>query len=172
MQRHAPIPRFAALPILLLSTMLLMVGCGEGASPPEGITFGPDVLPTDLTYAPELGVDFSEMEQTSGGVWIRDVVEGDGEEAVPGRQIRVHYTGYFPDGSSFDSSRGGDAGFSFPLGAGRVIPGWDDGVAGMRVGGERILVIPWDMAYGPPGAGGVIPPYAILVFEVELLEVE
>ncbi len=164
--------RASCLAVLLLVPILSLAGCGEGASPPEGITFGPDVMPTDLTYASELQVDFDEMEQTSGGVWVRDLVVGDGEEAVPGRQVRVHYTGFFPDGSSFDSSRGGDSGFTFPLGGGRVIPGWDDGVAGMREGGERVLVIPWDMAYGPPGAGGVIPPYAILVFEVELLEVQ
>jgi len=170
--RSLPSPRSLARFIVVPLLAAVLAACGGDSPPPEETAFGPAISPTDLSYAPELGVDFEEMEQTERGVWLRDVVTGEGDEAVPGRGVRVHYTGFFPDGSSFDTSRGGDAGFRFPLGQGRVIPGWDDGVAGMRVGGERILVIPWDMAYGPSGAGGVIPPYAVLVFEVELLEVE
>lgn len=103
---------------------------------------------------------------------------GDGAEAVPGVMVTVHYTGWLfdpgaPDnkGQKFDSSRDRGDPFVFPLGAGRVIAGWDHGVAGMKVGGQRTLIIPAEMGYGARGAGGVIPPNATLVFDVELLAV-
>lgn len=102
---------------------------------------------------------------------VEDVVVGTGEEAVAGNKVTVHYTGTFEDGTQFDSSVGRGP-FSFPLGAGRVIKGWDLGVAGMKVGGKRKLTIPGHLAYGERGAGGVIPPNATLLFDVELLSVE
>ncbi|MDE2427855.1 MAG: FKBP-type peptidyl-prolyl cis-trans isomerase [Burkholderiales bacterium] len=102
---------------------------------------------------------------------------GTGTEAQPGNTVSVHYTGWLYDslapkehGAQFDSSRSGSP-FSFPLGAGRVIKGWDQGVAGMKVGGKRTLIIPPSLAYGSRGAGGVIPPNATLIFDVELIEV-
>jgi len=108
----------------------------------------------------------------------QDAKVGTGTEAVPGRQVRVHYTGWLYDersadhkGRKFDSSRDRNDPFPFRLGAGEVIPGWDQGVAGMRVGGQRTLTIPADLGYGSQGAGGVIPPNATLVFDVELLDV-
>ena len=107
-----------------------------------------------------------------------DTVVGKGKEAVSGRTVDVNYTGWLHDpkapnqrGKQFDSSVGRGP-FSFPLGAGRVIPGWDQGVAGMKVGGKRTLVIPPELGYGSRGAGGVIPPNATLVFDVELLDVK
>ena len=107
-----------------------------------------------------------------------DTVVGKGKEAIAGKTVVVHYTGWLHDasakekrGKQFDSSVGRGP-FSFPLGAGRVIKGWDEGVAGMKVGGKRTLVIPPEMGYGARGAGGVIPPNATLVFDVELLEVK
>ncbi|MBQ0960713.1 FKBP-type peptidyl-prolyl cis-trans isomerase [Ideonella sp. 4Y11] len=107
-----------------------------------------------------------------------DVTVGDGAEATAGRQVTVHYTGWLfdesaPDnrGRKFDSSKDRNDPFRFPLGGGRVIRGWDDGVQGMKVGGTRVLVIPPHLGYGPRGAGGVIPPNATLVFEVQLLGV-
>ena len=107
-----------------------------------------------------------------------DVVVGDGAEAVAGRQVTVHYTGWLFDesapqqrGRKFDSSKDRNDPFRFHLGAGMVIRGWDDGVQGMKVGGTRVLVIPPHLGYGPRGAGGVIPPNATLVFEVQLLGV-
>jgi FKBP-type peptidyl-prolyl cis-trans isomerase FkpA len=107
-----------------------------------------------------------------------DTVVGKGKEAVAGKTVEVHYTGWLHDpaaknkrGKQFDSSVGRGP-FSFPLGAGRVIKGWDEGVAGMKVGGKRTLVIPPEMGYGARGAGGVIPPNATLVFDVELLDVK
>ena len=102
---------------------------------------------------------------------IEDTVIGTGEEAKAGQSVTVHYTGMFPDGRKFDSSLDRRDPFVFMLGAGMVIKGWDDGVQGMKVGGKRKLTVPPHMGYGERGAGGVIPPNATLVFEVELLSV-
>jgi peptidylprolyl isomerase/FKBP-type peptidyl-prolyl cis-trans isomerase FkpA len=102
---------------------------------------------------------------------IEDVVIGEGDEAIAGREVTVHYTGWLTDGTKFDSSKDRSQPFSFPLGAGHVIKGWDEGVQGMKVGGKRKLTIPPQLGYGARGAGGVIPPNATLVFEVELLSV-
>jgi FKBP-type peptidyl-prolyl cis-trans isomerase len=105
------------------------------------------------------------------GLVIEDVVVGSGPEATgPGQFVTVHYTGWLTDGTEFDSSRRRDEPFGFPLGVGYVIPGWDQGVVGMRVGGKRKLTIPPELGYGSRGAGGVIPPDATLVFEVELVD--
>ena len=103
---------------------------------------------------------------------IDDTVIGTGATATTGKMVHVHYTGMFPDGKVFDSSLPRNEAFSFPLGAGHVIRGWDEGVAGMKVGGKRKLTVPPHLGYGAKGAGGVIPPNATLVFEVELLGVE
>ena len=103
---------------------------------------------------------------------IEDITVGTGDEAVAGKKVTVHYTGTLTDGTKFDSSKDRDVPFSFNLGKGEVIQGWDQGVAGMKVGGVRILTIPPDLGYGAAGAGGVIPPNATLIFEVELVGVE
>ena len=103
------------------------------------------------------------------GLEIEDQVVGDGDEAVAGQTVEVHYTGWLTDGTKFDSSHDRNQTFSFKLGGGQVIAGWDQGVAGMKIGGTRKLTIPPDMGYGERGAGGVIPPNATLVFKVELI---
>lgn len=108
---------------------------------------------------------------TPSGLIIEDFVVGDGAAATPGQYVTVHYTGWLTDGRKFDSSKDRNDPFEFPLGAGHVIRGWDEGVAGMKVGGTRKLTIPPQLGYGARGAGGVIPPNATLVFEVELLAV-
>jgi FKBP-type peptidyl-prolyl cis-trans isomerase FkpA len=109
---------------------------------------------------------------TASGLIIEELVVGSGEEAVAGQYVTVHYTGWLTDGSKFDSSKDRGDPFEFPLGAGHVIKGWDEGVQGMKIGGSRKLTIPANLGYGARGAGGVIPPNATLVFEVELLGVE
>ena len=110
-----------------------------------------------------------QEQTTPSGLRYIDYGGGSGDAAMPGDRVAVHYTGTFEDGRKFDSSRDRGQPFEFGLGQGQVIKGWDEGVAGMRVGDKRRLIIPGDLAYGSRGAGGVIPPNATLVFEVELL---
>ncbi len=100
---------------------------------------------------------------------IEDQIVGEGEEAVAGQTVEVHYTGWLTDGTKFDSSHDRNQTFSFKLGGGQVIAGWDQGVAGMKIGGTRKLTIPAELGYGERGAGGVIPPGATLIFKVELI---
>jgi FKBP-type peptidyl-prolyl cis-trans isomerase FkpA len=108
---------------------------------------------------------------TKSGLIYEDHSKGEGATAKSGDTVLVHYTGWLTNGRKFDSSLDRNEPFSFVLGRGNVIAGWDEGVEGMQVGGRRTLTIPPDLGYGPYGAGGVIPPNATLVFEVELLEV-
>jgi len=122
-------------------------------------------------------VDYSVAD--SGGFTKIDVIIGTGKNATPGKNVSVHYTGWLFDefavnnkGEKFDSSRDRPGNFTFPLGVGRVIKGWDQGVKGMKVGGQRTLIIPSSMGYGTRGAGNTIPPNATLVFDVELMEVQ
>jgi FKBP-type peptidyl-prolyl cis-trans isomerase FkpA len=106
------------------------------------------------------------------GLIIEDLTLGEGAAAQSGQRVTVHYTGWLTDGEKFDSSKDRDDPFQFSLGGGRVIKGWDEGVQGMKVGGSRRLTIPPALGYGARGAGGVIPPNATLVFEIELLSVD
>jgi FKBP-type peptidyl-prolyl cis-trans isomerase FkpA len=115
------------------------------------------------------------LTTTASGLQFEDVTIGSGDEAKAGDHVSVHYTGWLYDngaaGRKFDSSRDRAQPFEFPLAAGHVIRGWDEGVQGMRIGGTRRLIIPAELGYGARGAGGVIPPNATLLFEVELLAV-
>jgi FKBP-type peptidyl-prolyl cis-trans isomerase FkpA len=111
------------------------------------------------------------MSTTPSGLVIEDVTVGEGAVAAAGQKVTVHYTGWLTNGTKFDSSMDRNDPFVFPLGGGRVIKGWDEGVQGMKVGGKRKLTIPPALGYGARGAGGAIPPNATLVFEVELLGV-
>ena len=115
--------------------------------------------------------DLKSPTTTPSGLQFEDLKVGAGASPGPGATAVVHYTGWLTNGTKFDSSLDRGKPFSFPVGQGRVIRGWDEGVATMKVGGKRKLVIPPDLGYGARGAGGVIPPNATLVFEVELLEV-
>jgi peptidylprolyl isomerase/FKBP-type peptidyl-prolyl cis-trans isomerase FkpA len=113
-----------------------------------------------------------QNEITQNELKIEDLVVGTGTEAVSGKSVTVHYTGTLTDGTKFDSSKDRGEPFTFNLGAGEVIKGWDQGVVGMKVGGKRKLTIPSELGYGTQGAGGVIPPNATLIFEIELLGVK
>ena len=117
-------------------------------------------------------MESADTRVTASGLKITELNLGDGAEAAAGQTVVVHYRGTLENGKQFDASYDRVTPFSFPLGAGRVIKGWDEGVVGMKVGGKRKLVIPPDLAYGSRGAGGVIPPNATLTFEVELLDVQ
>ncbi|MFT3757234.1 MAG: FKBP-type peptidyl-prolyl cis-trans isomerase [Pseudoxanthomonas sp.] len=141
------------LPAWLLAATLLLSACAPAPKP-------------------YIGGDVAELQRI-------DTTVGDGAEATPGHKVTVHYTGWLyqqdaadKHGEKFDSSHDRDQPFTFALGGGQVIRGWDEGVAGMRVGGKRTLLIPATDGYGAKGAGGVIPPGASLVFDVELLGVE
>jgi len=123
------------------------------------------------TFAPSLGVNLAEMNKTPTGLYWKDIVVGTGPEAVSGSTAVVDYTGWLPDARQFDSSKNSGKPYTFVIGQGMVIAGWDQGVAGMRKGGRRLVVIPPELGYGATGAGGLIPPNATLVFDLELRDV-
>lgn len=131
-------------------------------------------LDADLDNVPAEATDAMTEETlttTDSGLQYVDVTEGTGAMPQSGQRVTVHYTGTLEDGTKFDSSRDRGRPFTFQIGVGQVIKGWDEGVATMRVGGQRKLVIPAELGYGSRGAGGVIPPNATLLFDVELLRI-
>jgi len=163
--------------IRLLSSPLLKNVCASLALAASAALLSAFALPSAAQTPITQGN--SKLDATPNDLQKIEVKQGTGTEAISGKAVVVHYTGWLYDttkpnshGAKFDSSRDRNEPFGFVLGAGRVIKGWDDGVAGMKVGGQRTLVIPPQMGYGARGAGGVIPPNATLIFDVELLEVK
>lgn len=129
------------------------------------------LLATNIKTTKE-NIDMENSVTTSSGLKYVDLQEGDGASPSKGQTVIVHYTGTLEDGKKFDSSRDRNQPFSFKIGIGQVIKGWDEGVGSMKVGGRRQLIIPSELGYGSRGAGGVIPPNATLFFDVELLDIK
>lgn len=155
--------------------LVLAGGCSSPVASPAGSSPPAPVLetsgrPEDLTFAPALGVDLQRMTRTASGLYYQDLLVGRGAAAASGQRVQVGYTGWLADGAMFDQSPPARP-FGFALGRGQVIPGWDEGVAGMRTGGRRLLVIPPNLAYGRRSPGAGIPPNATLIFDVRLVKV-
>lgn len=129
------------------------------------------LLATNIKVNKE-NIDMDNAIKTSSGLQYIDIQEGNGASPSKGQTVVVHYTGTLEDGKKFDSSRDRNQPFSFKIGVGQVIKGWDEGVGSMKVGGRRQLIIPSELGYGSRGAGGVIPPNATLIFDVELLDLK
>ena len=148
--------------LLVLPMAFVLAACGNASGPTEPLT--------NDDFVGFLNVDLSAMTRTRSGLYLQDLQVGTGDEAVAGVTVSVHFEGWLPDGTKFDSSRDREA-FIFQLGDARLLAGWNEGVVGMRVGGIRKLVIPPALAYGPAGAPPTIPGNATLVFDIELLVV-
>ncbi len=160
---------------LVVCTLFLACGGEPDASESSASEMQPESTaqrPSLPEFAESLEVDLAQMQQSATGLYTLDVEEGTGLAAKEGHVVTVHYTGWLPTGESFDSSRDRGEPFSFQLGRRDVIPGWEQGVRGMRIGTVRRLVIPPALAYGQRGVPGAIPPNAYLVFEVELLDIK
>lgn len=140
---------------------LALAACSDGTAP--------DIAHT--TFASSLNVDLSSMTQTASGLYYKDLVTGTGGVVATGQQVAIHYVGNLPNGTQFDANTAPTAPFSFRLGTGQVIAGFDQGVAGMRVGGRRQLIIPPALGYGAQTVGS-IPPNSILVFTVDVVSAQ
>jgi peptidylprolyl isomerase len=153
------------------ATLVSITGCTKCSKSSDSANNQSGQTPADAVGGSQVNAGQS-ADQAGGQLEIVEITSGNGAEAVDGKRVTVHYTGTLENGTKFDSSVDRNVPFTFTLGQGQVIAGWDQGVKGMKVGGKRKLVIPPQLGYGEKGVGGVIPPNAKLLFEVELLKVE
>lgn len=170
-----PARRSAARALAAATLLALVAACHRGRDAGADSTGAPaapmNPEPAQNAYAPALGVDLSTFTALPSGVLYRDETVGTGAEAKYNTRARVHYTGWLPTGRQFGSSRERGEPFEFVIGAHEVIRGWEEGVAGMKAGGRRKLVVPAVLGYGRYGSPPDVPPNAVLVFDVELLGV-
>lgn len=138
---------------------------------PDSCAGTPEAVPSVIAGVPTVPPD-AKMVTTPSGLQYVDLKVGSGGAAKAGQTATVNYTGWLTDGKKFDASSDHGQAFSFPLGSGQVIKGWDEGVVNMQIGGERLLIVPQSLGYGPRGAGGVIPPCATLIFDVQLVSLK
>jgi peptidylprolyl isomerase len=162
---------FLSFVVIVGFGLLLILSNILGISTPPTAIASP--VPVTSTNSPDSNkMNLDQAVTTASGLQYIDETVGTGASPSKGQNVVVHYTGTLEDGSKFDSSRDRNQPFSFKIGVGQVIKGWDEGVGSMKVGGRRTLIIPSDLAYGSRGAGGVIPPNATLIFDVELLDIK
>src|SRR5512139_718446 len=169
-------PSFTAMRFSIPILILALAACSRetpGPSPAVQQAIGTALAvapPEELNYHPDLKVEIAAMRKLPTGILVQDLAPGEGDTVAPGNTVTGRYTGWLPDGTRFDGNEDGEP-IRFKVGVGMVIPGWDDGLIGMRAGGKRKLVIPPDQGYGPDGSGP-IPPNATLVFDVEVVSRE
>lgn len=173
-RRVTSIVRWPLLAGALFAALLVACGGDDEQAAPATSTAQAEgtAVAASEGNAPGVPVLTGQVQRTSTGLGYIDEQVGDGATPQRGQQVSVHYTGWLTSGKKFDSSRDRGQPFVFPVGAGRVIAGWDEGVATMKVGGKRRLIIPANLGYGARGAGATIPPNAVLIFDVELLGVQ
>ena len=161
--------RLLLVSVALIASLVVFAACGDDGEE--------EILPAITPPATEPATEGvpplvqGEVTVTDSGLQIIEIEAGSGDEAVAGQTVSIHYTGYLADGTKFDSSLDRGQPLTFVLGAGQMIPGFDEGVAGMKVGDKRRLILPPDLAYGPQGRPPLIPPNAELTFDVELMEI-
>ena len=157
-------------PVVLAAVLLTACARGEepAAEAPQGVEFPPELAePQLLSYHPDLEVDITAMRRRASGLWLQDLEPGEGDTVKAGALVSINYTGWLHDGTLVETNAD-RVPFSFRVGIGDMLAGWDEGIVGMRAGGKRKLILPYQLGFGEMGEGE-IPPFAVLVYEIELV---